>query len=167
MTSVKIGTRAHRCQRNGQHKRGAGNFFSDHPISTAGCFAFATFAKMLKYRAEERGKRLPRKSAAALAINSASSRATRLRPPLSLAEPEAKLFKQIIVNCARDHFRQSDLPLLCRYCEASILAERAAQQLREAPVVGGKPSPWLPVGKGHARNGRVVDAFATVASGPR
>jgi hypothetical protein len=25
------------------------------------------------------------------------------------------------------------------------LAERAAEQLREAPVVNGKPSPWLPV----------------------
>jgi len=64
---------------------------------------------------------------------------------VSLAEPEAKLFKQIISNCAHDHFRQSDLPLLCRYVEASILAERAAEQLREAPVLDGKPSPWLPV----------------------
>ena len=86
-----------------------------------------------------------RKSVAARAITTPSPRATRLRPPLSLAEPEAKLFNQIISNCAHDHFRQSDLPLLCRYCEASVLAERAAQQLREAPVVGGKPSPWLPV----------------------
>ena len=25
------------------------------------------------------------------------------------------------------------------------MAERSAQQLREAPVVDGKPSPWLPV----------------------
>ena len=86
-----------------------------------------------------------RKSAAALAITPPTLRVTRLRPPLSLAEPEAKLFKQIISNCAHDHFRQSDLPLLCRYVEASILAERAAEQLREAPVVDGKPSPWLPV----------------------
>jgi hypothetical protein len=62
-----------------------------------------------------------------------------------LAGPEAKLFKQIISNCAHDHFRSSDLPLLCRYVEASILAERAALQLRDAPVVDGKPSPWLPV----------------------
>ena len=86
-----------------------------------------------------------RKSAAALAITPPTLRVTRLRPPLSLAEPEANLFKQIISNCAHDHFRQSDLPLLCRYVEASILAERAAEQLREAPVVDGKPSPWLPV----------------------
>ena len=104
---------------------------------------------MLKCRcAEGKGGNLPqpgRKSAAALAITPPAPRITRLRQPPSLAEPEAKLFKQIIANCAHDHFRQSDLPLLCRYVEASILAERAAQQLREAPVVGGKPSPWLPV----------------------
>lgn len=86
-----------------------------------------------------------RKSAAALAITRPPPRVTRLRPPSSLAEPEAKLFRQIIANCAHDHFRESDLPLLCRYCEASVLAERAAQQLREAPVVDGRPSPWLPV----------------------
>jgi hypothetical protein len=67
---------------------------------------------MLKYRCiVEKGERLSqpgRKSVAARAITTPSPRATRLRPPLSLAE-------------------------------------RAAQQLREAPVVGGKPSPWLPV----------------------
>jgi hypothetical protein len=51
----------------------------------------------------------------------------------------------ILCNCSHDHFQQSDLPLLCRYVEASILAERAAEQLREAPVVDGKPSPWLVV----------------------
>jgi phage terminase small subunit len=88
---------------------------------------------------------MPRKSAAAMTITQAAARITRLRPPPSLAEPEANLFRQIIANCAHDHFRQSDLPLLCRYVEASILAERAAQQLRDAPVIDGKPSPWLPV----------------------
>ena len=84
-----------------------------------------------------------RKSAAALAITAAESRGTRLRPPPSLAEPEAKLFRQIIVNCAHDHFRPSDLPLLTRYCESSILAERAAVELRKSPVLDGKPSAWL------------------------
>jgi hypothetical protein len=86
-----------------------------------------------------------RKSAAALAITPPAPRVTRLRPPSTLSEPEATLFEQIVSSCAHDHFRQSDLPLLCRYVEASILAERAAQQLREAPVTGSKPSPWLPV----------------------
>src|SRR6516225_3093476 len=104
---------------------------------------------MLKCRcAEGKGGNLPqpgRKSAAALAITPPAPRITRLRQPPSLAEPEAKLFKQIIANCGHDHFQQSDLPLLCRYVEASILAERTAEQLREAPAVDGKPSAWLVV----------------------
>jgi phage terminase small subunit len=84
-----------------------------------------------------------RKSAAALATRPASQRASRLRPPVSLAETEASLFKQIIADCTFDHFQPSDLPLLTRYCESSILAERAAAELRASPVIGGKPSPWL------------------------
>src|SRR5689334_13204875 len=94
----------------------AGGMLKNHGVGLGGprpSSAFATIAKMLKYRPKGKRKRLPRKSAAALAISSPSSRATRLRPPLSLAEPEAKLFKQIIANCALDHFRLSDLPLLC------------------------------------------------------
>lgn len=86
-----------------------------------------------------------RKSAAELAITPPEPAVTRLQPPPSLTGPEADLFRQIVRNCNHEHFRESDLPLLSRYCEASILAERAAQQLREAPVLAGKPSPWLPV----------------------
>jgi phage terminase small subunit len=84
-----------------------------------------------------------RKSAAALAIAAPESRVTRLRPPPSLAEPEAKLFRQIVSDCGYDHFQPSDVPLLTRYCESSILAERASVELRESPVLDGKPSPWL------------------------
>ncbi len=88
---------------------------------------------------------MPRKSAASLEITPASPRSNRLRPPPTLSEPERNLFVAIVGNCSHDHFRASDLPLLSRYCEASVLAERAAQQLRDAPVINGKPSPWLAV----------------------
>jgi phage terminase small subunit len=44
------------------------------------------------------------------------------------------------------HFQASDLPLLVRYVEASVLAEQAASQLRlEGPVVAGRVSPWVTV----------------------
>jgi hypothetical protein len=33
--------------------------------------------------------------------------------------------------------------MLCRYVEADVLAERAAQELRRGVVVGGKVNPWL------------------------
>jgi phage terminase small subunit len=70
-------------------------------------------------------------------------RSNPLRPPSSLSKPEAELFDQIVGNCSQDHFKKSDLPLLARYCEASILAERAAAELRSSPIIGGKVSPWL------------------------
>ena len=45
------------------------------------------------------------------------------------------------------HFTASDVPLLARYCDSCILAERAADELRQGggPVVNGKASPWLVV----------------------
>jgi phage terminase small subunit len=48
-----------------------------------------------------------------------------------------------VTGCDADHFRQTDLPLLSRYCEAAILAEQAALELRNGAVVDGKPSPWI------------------------
>ena len=86
---------------------------------------------------------MPRKSVASLETTSPPPRPNLLPPPPTLSESERNLFVAILGNCGHDHFQQSDL--LCRYVEASILAERAAEQLREAPVVDGKPSPWLVV----------------------
>jgi hypothetical protein len=34
---------------------------------------------------------------------------------------------------------------LVQYCAASVLGERAMAELREAPVIEGKTSPWLAV----------------------
>jgi phage terminase small subunit len=48
-------------------------------------------------------------------------------------------------GCGGDYFRQTDLPLLSRYCEAAILAEQAALELRQGAVLNGKPSPWIVV----------------------
>jgi hypothetical protein len=55
------------------------------------------------------------------------------------------LFVDLVSTNTPEHFRPSDLPLLCRYVEASCLAEQAAQELRNGAVVDGKPSPWLAV----------------------
>jgi hypothetical protein len=35
------------------------------------------------------------------------------------------------------------MPLLEQYCENVILNKKAAAELRTAPIVDGKPSPWL------------------------
>ena len=103
---------------------------------------------------------MPRKSVASLEITSPPPRPNLLPPPPTLSESERNLFVAILGNCGHDHFQQSDL--LCRYVEASILAERAAEQLRAAPVVDDKPSLWLVVtGKIGANPYRARHAAAT------
>jgi hypothetical protein len=86
---------------------------------------------------------MPRKSAAALSVVSLDAATPRLRPPATLSEAERALFVDLISTNRAEHFQQSDLPLLCRYVEAAVMAERAAAELRENPVINGKASPWL------------------------
>ena len=88
---------------------------------------------------------MPRKSAASLSIITPDGRPTRLHPPASLGKAERALFVDLVAACAPTHFRPSDLPLLCRYCETAILGEQAAHELRNGTVIDGKPSPWITV----------------------
>jgi hypothetical protein len=68
-----------------------------------------------------------------------------LRPPSSLNAAERATFIDIVGACDPNHFRPSDMPLLCRYAEEIVLAERAARELRKNAVIGNKISPWLTV----------------------
>jgi len=88
-------------------------------------------------------KQRGRISAAALSAIAVNDQPTRPSPPATLSESERELFLAIVSGCDTGHFREADLPLLSRYCEAAILAEQAALELRNGAVVGGKPSPWI------------------------
>jgi phage terminase small subunit len=89
---------------------------------------------------------MPRRSAASLSVVSLDRRASRLRPPAHLSEAERSAFVDLVSACKPGHFQASDLPLLCRYVEASVLAEQAATELRrEGPVIAGRVSPWVTV----------------------
>jgi hypothetical protein len=88
---------------------------------------------------------MPRKSQAALIVVTPTSRPTRLTPPSSLSPDERKAFIDLVGSCEPNHFRQSDIVLLCRYVEAIVLAETAARHLRKDAVVNGKTSAWLVV----------------------
>jgi phage terminase small subunit len=74
--------------------------------------------------------KMPRKSAAELAITPAPTWSTRLRPPATLSPPASVEFVRIVTTEEAQHFRASDLPLLTQYCEAAALAERAARELQ-------------------------------------
>jgi phage terminase small subunit len=71
---------------------------------------------------------------------------SRLRPPASLSDAERAAFVDIVSTCKPSHFVASDMSLLCRFAEATVLAEEAARHLRdEGPVIAGRVSPWVTV----------------------
>src|SRR5262245_35438548 len=87
---------------------------------------------------------MPRKSAFAQSFPPVDALPPKLEPPATLSPAERQLFVELVAAVDRKHFRPSDHPLLARYCEAAVLAEQAARELREhGAVVDGKPSPWI------------------------
>jgi phage terminase small subunit len=72
----------------------------------------------------------------------------RIRPPDSLSELEKRVFRALVSACPADQFRRSDVGLLCRWCELSVMAEQAAFEMTTHGRVtsdGKSPSPWLSV----------------------
>jgi phage terminase small subunit len=85
-----------------------------------------------------------RRSAASLSVISPQGHPSRLHPPPSLSPEERTVFVDLVAACDSKHFRVSDIPLLARYCEAAVLGEQAALELRQqGAVLNGKPSPWI------------------------
>jgi hypothetical protein len=69
----------------------------------------------------------------------------RLRPPVGLPDPERRVFLDLVATTPASQFAPSDLPMIVRWCELCVLAERAAEGLRSNALVtvDGKPSPWV------------------------
>ncbi len=86
---------------------------------------------------------MPRRSMADLLIPRVDGRPSRLLAPPSLKRPARAVFEQIVAASQPEHFLQSDLPLLVRYCEAVVLAAQASHNLAREPVQGAKINPWL------------------------
>ena len=91
-------------------------------------------------------KQRGRKSAAELAVVAVGGKPNRLQPPDHLSPDEQRRFVDLVSACDPEHFRASDLPLVCRFVEADALAEQAARELRtNGAVSDGRASPWLVV----------------------
>jgi len=89
---------------------------------------------------------MPLKSAFAQVLPPVDGLPPKLEPPASLAPAERELFVELVAAVDRRHFRTCDRLLLARYCEAAVLAEQAAKELREhGAVINGKASPWIVV----------------------
>jgi phage terminase small subunit len=70
----------------------------------------------------------------------------RLQPPACLGGAERKVFVDLIAATPLGQFEPSDLPLIARWCEATVMAERAAEELRAHGMVkGDKVSAWFTI----------------------
>jgi phage terminase small subunit len=72
----------------------------------------------------------------------------RIRPPDCLSDLEKKVFRDLVAACPAGQFRKSDVGLLSRWAELSVMAEQAAFEMTTHGRVtpdGKAPSPWLSV----------------------
>jgi hypothetical protein len=100
---------------------------------------------------------MPRRPAAAANVVQIDTRSVRLRPPANMPAPERDVFVALVATNPPSHFRASDMVLLVQYCAAAVLNDRAVAELRTAPIVDGKPSPWLQI---FEKTNRAVVALA-------
>ena len=82
-----------------------------------------------------------RKSAEELGISVIDVQRQRLTPPDYLNEREAVIFRSIVDNCDPQHFRKSELPLLCSYVTAVNLSRWHAHEINEGHQDHHRP--WL------------------------
>lgn len=91
---------------------------------------------------------MPRKSLAALSTPLAVNVSRiRLTPPAWLSPAAANVFRTLVAAVDPQHFRRSDLPLLCAYSAAVVAHDRAVQALEAegAVTAEGKVSPWITI----------------------
>jgi phage terminase small subunit len=69
----------------------------------------------------------------------------RLRPPEHLGQIEKQAFIDLVARVPAAQFVEADLPLICRWCECQVMAERAAAELQQSMVKGDKVSPWFTI----------------------
>jgi hypothetical protein len=65
----------------------------------------------------------------------------RLKPPETLTEREAQIFRDIVDSSDPKHFRKAELPLLCAYVTAVNLSQWHALKLNEGDTNHHRP--WL------------------------
>ncbi|MBR0732415.1 hypothetical protein JQ595_27055 [Bradyrhizobium japonicum] len=95
---------------------------------------------------------MPRQAAASQGFAAADgSTRAQIRPPGDLNELERAEFVAVVMGSPASHFLPSDIATISAYARAVVAERRAAGELDAAPVIEGKPSPWLPVWLGQLR----------------
>jgi phage terminase small subunit len=71
----------------------------------------------------------------------------RLEAPPHLGPAATRIFRDLIVLVPAGQFKPSDISLVCRWCEWSAVADRAAAEMATSALVdeNGRPSPWIAI----------------------
>jgi len=85
----------------------------------------------------------------------------RLQPPDCLGALQRKAFLDLVTSCPISQFRKSDLALLCRWAELTVMAEQAAYEMQTGGMVvngqsGPRVSPWVTIHRDCVRELRAL-----------
>jgi phage terminase small subunit len=85
----------------------------------------------------------------------------RLRPPNYLGELQKRAFVDLVTSCPVSQFQCSDLSLLCRWAELTVMAEQAVLEMQKEGMVvtgqhGPKVSPWFAIHRDATRELRAL-----------
>jgi phage terminase small subunit len=71
----------------------------------------------------------------------------RLKPPDHLGPAATRIFRDLVARVPAGQFKPSDLSLVCRWCEWTAIADRAAAEMATNDLVtpDGRPSPWIAI----------------------
>src|SRR6516165_3322002 len=71
----------------------------------------------------------------------------RLKPPDHLGPAATRIFRDLVARVPAGQFKPSDLSLVCRWCEWTAVADRAAAEMATGELVDehGQPSPWIAI----------------------
>jgi hypothetical protein len=94
---------------------------------------------------------MPRQAAASAGFAANGSTRSSILPPADLNELERAEFIAVVLGSPANHFLPSDIATLSAYARAVVAEKIADGELSAAPIVDGKPSPWLPIWLGKLR----------------
>jgi phage terminase small subunit len=85
----------------------------------------------------------------------------RLRPPDCLGVLQKRAFIDLVTSCPVSQFQRSDLSLLCRWAELTVMAEQAVLEMQKEGMVvtgqhGPKVSPWFAIHRDATRELRAL-----------
>ena len=95
---------------------------------------------------------MPRQAAASIgfATGTAGTR-TQIMPPDDLNPLEKTEFIDVVLGSPANHFLPADIAMISLYVRHTVGERIAFGEFQAAPIVDGKPSPWLAIMVAHSR----------------